>query len=337
MCRLKLSMLALSLAALAGCKAINAMDNTETMKNDLAAMKTTTGGMAGTTASMEANTLEMKRKMSVGEGLKNFNAPENNEHYVPPSDGLLAGAKLIAENMTSEELMVFTLARLKVIEKTMPDEMKLNRGLKGMYPADYLESFNRFKHVKLVGLQAIAAAIPQPMIEKIVREQIFGKGERRSQAYALLYLRAHFINEFYLNNTLFSSEEKIDTFGKLQLAYTYAKQLQFLAEQPFADKIYYRTPEGTFLKSLNAPTYFRGEEGCVSDEQMLSNPECNVTVNEPYRFNELNETLDKKIGKFWLKKILQRLEKEMPEEELKAYAREIQEIKEDCQRYVGQN
>src|SRR5262245_6873580 len=123
---IKCSMLALSLAALAGCKAINAMDNTETMKNDLAAMKTTTGGMAGTTEDMKNTTLELKRKASLGEGLKNFNAPENNEEFAPPSDGLLAGASLIAENMSSEELMKFTLARLKVVNNTKPKQSKAN-------------------------------------------------------------------------------------------------------------------------------------------------------------------------------------------------------------------
>ena len=132
---LKLSMIALTLSTLAGCKAIEAMDNTETMKTDLAAMKSTTGGMADTTTGMRSTTEELKRKASVGEGLKLIDSPENQKEFAPPSKGLLAGAKLIAENMTSEELVKFFQAGLKEIRKTAPNtELEGDRAALGGYP-----------------------------------------------------------------------------------------------------------------------------------------------------------------------------------------------------------
>ena len=87
--------LALSLSALVGCKAIDAMDNTDTMRADLAAMKQTTGGMAGTTEGMNSTTKELERKASIGAGLQLIQDPANTKEFTPPQANMLAGAKLM--------------------------------------------------------------------------------------------------------------------------------------------------------------------------------------------------------------------------------------------------
>ena len=206
--------LALSLSALVGCKAIDAMDNTDTMRADLAAMKQTTGGMAGTTEGMNSTTKELERKASIGAGLQLIQDPANTKEFTPPQANMLAGAKLIAENMNSDELIQFMYAKLKELNKTVPDESKYDRRLLGGYSPEYVAQFNRAKQVQSVILQAVAAQIPQAMVEKLIAEQIDGGGGRFSDtAYTILMLRAMFINSFYLDAGVFATE--MNTIGKL--------------------------------------------------------------------------------------------------------------------------
>jgi hypothetical protein len=263
----KLSLLALSLTALAGCKAIDAMDNTETMKTDLAAMKNVTGGMAVTTEEMKTTTEELKRKASIGEGLKLIDAIENQREFAPPSKGLLAGAKLVGENMTSEELVKFFQAGLKEIRKTVPNtELEGDRMALGGYPARYVSEFNRRKEVQIVTLQAIAAQIPQKMIEKIIQEQLLGGGGAQSdETKDMLMLRAMFINNFFLSESMFATGKKIDNVGKLRNAMEYARQLQFLADVGRDTELTFVVEEGVFLPPVLLSEKNANDPECLKD------------------------------------------------------------------------
>lgn len=366
----KLSVFALSLSAVVGCKAIEAMDNTGTMKQDLAAMKSTTGGMATTTESMERTTLELKRKASIGEGLKLIDAPENQREFAPPSKGLLAGAKLVAENMSSEELVKFFQAGLKGIRNTAANEqLEGNPRLLGGYPSRYILEFNRRKEVEIVTMQAIAAMIPQPMIDKIVQEQLQGGGGAESdEAKDLLMLRGMFINNFFFSESIFATGKKIDNMGKLRNAMKYARQLQFLVElahglgQRDRDQVMkeinaIENPEereaklleelkkepikflngDKFLQPVFAAKKLMGEEGCVTSEEQKTNPDCQSSLGQAPNYNDMFAL---NVAKFWFNKIAKRIDKDMPEDMRggsSPYAREIAEIKEECLRYAGQN
>ncbi len=339
---LPLFALALSVTALVSCKAVDAMDNTETMKSDLAAMKSTTGGMAGTTESMEATTRELKRKASIGEGLKLLDAPENNREYTPPQAGLLAGAKLVAENMNTDELIKFMYAKLKELNKTVPNEELYDRSLLGGYLPAYVAEFNRRKQVQLVALQAIAAQIPQDTIELLIKEQILGGGGRFSDTtYSVLMLRAMFINSFYLDAGVFSV--KLDNLGKLRDAFRYTSELQFITQLPFADKIKLEVNSSALLPpvipAVILPIDENYQESCVN---VQGNPDCRPTLGE---VPDLSAALNLRGAQTWWKKIVRKigtLEKpaEMPVEFLQGdspYAREIEEIRQTALRYAEQN
>lgn len=349
----KLSLLALSLTALAGCKAIEAMDNTETMKTDLAAMKATTGGMADTTNGMKATTEELKRKASVGEGLKLIDAPENQKEFAPPSKGLLAGAKLIAENMTTEELVKFFQAGLKEIRKTGPNEVEM--AADGTYPARYVAEFNRHKDVQVVTLQAIAAQIPQAVIEKIVQEQLQGGGGAQSdETRDLLMLRAMFINNFFLSESVFATGKKLDNVGKLKNAMNYARQLKFVAElakslgqkdvdlvkKEVADEVA-RACDGN--KEDGTPKCSDQEKVAMADsltKEAVNKEPITLIVRDIYMpvgstAKEYNDMLDVKVATPWFDKIAKRIDRDMPESlrgGASPYAYEIAAIKEECRR-----
>jgi len=338
---IQMSVLALSFTAFAGCKAINAMDNTETMKTDLAAMKSTTGGMANTTDDMNATTKELKRKASIGEGLKLIDSPENQREFAPPSKGLLAGAKLVGENMSSEELVKFFQAGLKEINNTKPDEMRKDD--KGTYTrwslggGHYANEFNLRKQVQVVTLKAIAAQIPDAMIQTIVREQFQnGGGAQSDEAEALLMMRASFINDFFLGESVFATGKKLDNMGKLRNAFKYANQLEFLANLPNIERIKFVTTEDAFLPAILRRQINDGEEGCKGYEENSKNPQCKESVGDAPAFNE---QLRASIAKPWFKKIARKIDSEMPEDMrggASPFAREIAEIKAECLRHVDQ-
>jgi|GEM_PF-4844403 len=330
---IQLSVFALSLSAIVGCKAIDAMDNTTDMKKDLAGMKQVTGGMAVTTNDMSDTTKELKRKASIGEGLKLIDAPENQREFAPPSKGLLAGAKLVAENMSSEELVKFFQAGLKEIRKTAPDELQKNS--KGEFKSSYNNEFNLRKQVQVVTLKAIAAQVPDEMIQKIISEQFQGGGGAQSdEAEAMLMMRASFISDFFLSESVFNTGKKLDNMGKLRNAFKYAKQLQFLAELPNIASIKFVTEDGTFLPAYVRRQVNEGEEGCKTAEENTINPACNPSLVDAPAFNE---QLESTIAKQWFKKIAKKIDSEMPEDMRggsSPYAREIAEIKAECLRYV---
>ncbi len=324
------SLIALSLSVLAGCKAIDAMDNTETMKTDLAAMKNVTGGMATTTEEMKNTTNELKRKASLGEGLKLIEAPENQKEFAPPSKGLLAGAKLVAENMNSEELVKFFQAGLKEIRKTAPNaELEGDRTVLGGFPARYVAEFNRKKEVQVVTLQAIAALVPQKMIEQIIQEQLQGPGGAQSdETKDMLMLRAMFINNFFLSESMFATGKKLDNLGKLRNAMDYTRQLKFLAEVSKDHEITF-VVEDAFLPPVMP------SEKLPTDPECVANPAdaaCHPSLGQARVFAE---KLDAEIAKPWFRKIAKRIDKEIPDNlrgGSSPYAREIAEIKEECLR-----
>jgi len=153
-----LPLLALSLVTISGCKAIEAMDNTETMKTDLAAMKQTTGGLAGTTNALDGNMLELKRLATIADGKAELVKDENTRSYAPPSINLVVGAKEIAENMHSDELIQFLDGKLKEVREMTPKDSEYKTNLLGNYSPAYVGAFNLSQQVRIIALQAGAAS-----------------------------------------------------------------------------------------------------------------------------------------------------------------------------------
>jgi hypothetical protein len=320
------------------------MDNTTTMNSNLGDMKNTTQGMALTTNSMDNNMTDLKRKATLGEGLKMFNDPVNTQEYAPPAAGLLAGAKLIAENMTPDELVDFFVVRLKEINATQPDSIDQKPGLISNYTPRFIYNFNKAKQVKVIGLQAIAAQIPlreaavkgTASIEGLIRDQLQGGGGARSdEVLALLQLRALFTQNFFLDGNIFAAGKKLNNVGKLRKAYGYAKDLQFIAELPFVDKIAFVTDSTAFIATVYPPAIKQGDEGCKTDKEMDENADCKPSRTSPSFDSSFKKTI---APQDWFSKIASRIDSQMPENFTASnspYAAEIATIKEDCQLNSG--
>lgn len=278
-------------AVLPACKALDAADATINMQDQM-------GNMLKTTKEMQEETSKLTSAIHLQKmdaALKTIYSPENTQAIVPPSSGLLAGAKVFAEEGTAIELVEYTYVTLKEIDKT-----ELKDSLKAI-PAE-VEKFNHGKKIKFVALEAIAAQTSTSVVKNIIQEQILGGGGRYEDvAYSFLMLRALFLYDFYLQSGVLGGP--LNNMGKLEKAYEYLSQLEFIASQPFADKIAVKTtgilaPEDNFDLSFNT----------------VINPE---------------------MKGMW-RKVIRSIERDMPNRLTSAespYARRIAEIREQAQRY----
>ncbi|MGZ3740292.1 MAG: hypothetical protein ACXVB9_13020, partial [Bdellovibrionota bacterium] len=322
------------LTALVGCKAIDAMDNTDTMKSDLAAMKQTTGGMAGTTNALDSNMVEAVRLAKVQAGMDALVKPENNLEYLPPQANMVVGAKLVAENMKSDELMQYLDGRYKELMNNGPDDSKSDGRLVGGYPASYVAKYNRKQQVQTAILQAIAGQIPQPMLQQLIQEQIYGGGGQYSDTlYAVLMLRVMFTNSFFLANGVMKPTIPMDTIGKVRDANTYINNIQFVASLPFQDKIKFSLDSGHFLQPVEAPDLAANDPKCTVAQK---DPGCLPTLDSaPSVVAAMNgDALLKGDGGWW-----QKFANRIDEDALQPlrggsspYAHEIAEIKESALR-----
>lgn len=340
-----LPLLALSLTfALAGCKAIDAMDNTETMKTDLAAMKETTGGMSNTTNQLDGNMLELKRLATIADGKAELVKTENTRAYAPPSINLVVGAKEIAENMNSDELIQFLDGKLKELRETTPKDSAYDASLLGNYSPDYVLEFNRDQQVRIVALQAIAGQIPQGMVEQLINEQVNGGGGRYIDTmYTTLMLRAMFIDSFFLDKGVFNTATSWSTVGEVRDASEKTSNLDFVASLPFADKISFVMPGTGFLPVVNPPDLHLvpGNSGKAKANNINYRHKC-VIAHDPAAacFATLgdapsyNVQLDSGMAKHWWKKIAQNIGK-LPDS-IKGgdspYARELAQLLDDAKR-----
>ena len=327
----KLSLLALSLTALAGCKAIDAMDNTETMKTDLAAMKNVTGGMATTTDDMKNTTTELKRVETIKTGIEWMSKPENRQSASVPATNLLIGAKRVAENMTAAELAEFLSRKLKELRKKTPTPIFMDAGFAGGRRAKlkYMYEFNLDKQVDVVVLRSVSGLIPQAVMERIIADQAHGGGGLfKRELYEILMLRAMFINEYKLGEDIFGN--KLDTLELVRDAFKFAKQLQFVVDLPDADRVAFKLDADQFLPSVLPAA----NQECTDDQLNTTPSECQPTLGDAPSYNE---KLDRNVAKPWFEKIAKRIDKDLSEE-LRGgtYARELAEIKAECLRYVDQ-
>jgi hypothetical protein len=293
------TLLLLVTAALAGCKATDAMDSAIDMQKQMSGLTSSTQDMEGQTKKLNDDGIRLQK---VGEGMKLMYDPEARKEFIPPPPEMLAGAKLVAENTTSTELIEFIYATIKYIDKVAPDDSKRDPATHN-FPLAYATEYNHeIKHVNVGMLKAIAAQVPQAMVEQVIAEQIEGGGGRyEDAALAMLMLRAQFLQDFYISEGVFEGD--VDNIGKLETAFQYVSNLEFIVDLPFASKIQFQS------------------QGMLAPE------------------TDYNYQLDPNATKLFWKKIVKAVDN-LPDN-LKAdnspYARRISEIRATAQSYFDQH
>lgn len=215
---------------LAGCgKAGDAIDATIDMQKQMSSMVDTTKNMEEQTKKL--NDAIHLQKMDAA--LKTIYDEKNTKTVVPPSSGLMAGAKVFAEEGTAQELIEYTYVTLKEVDKAAIEDSKQTDPVA-------VAAFNHEKMIKILALEAIAAQTPESVVLQIVQEQISGGGGRyEDYAYNFLMLRAMFLLDFYLDSGVLS--DTVNNMGKLESAYTYLQSYELIAHFAFADRVGLKT------------------------------------------------------------------------------------------------
>jgi hypothetical protein len=302
---------------LAGCKATDAMDNTQVMKDDLAQMKNTTSGMSQTTDKMKDSTNELTRLAKVADGKSDLDMSKHNyDFFLPPPAEILAGAKLVSENMTEAELIDYLFIRIKEMNEQVPDQNAQSDSVLGGYTKSYVNRFNNQQMVRGLILQAIAGQIPQSMVEQLISDQIYGSGGARSDVVLqTLKLRAKFLDEFLLNKDAF--RKPLTTIEDVRVAYNRISYLKFILNLPFAADIDFKVADTSFLPKWTPAKLKKGD----ADYDAKCNPQappaqpgqpaqpapqpsadCFPTVTPYYGFSDYAKPLDKGADQqYWQK------------------------------------
>ncbi len=227
-----IALIVISVSVLTGCKATQALDATIGMQGQMSSM-------IGTTKEMQTETSKLTegiRLQKVGEGLKMLNDPINGRNFFPPSPALLAGSKLFGENANSLELVEFFYATMKEIESAeIPEWFTPGSAEQMAFERDFI----RHNAVRVSALQAIAAHIPQNVVEQIIREQLFGgRGRFEDTAYQMLMFRAQFLKSYFLQEGVLATAP--DNVGELDKAHEYLNRLFFVIDLPDASKVAYK-------------------------------------------------------------------------------------------------
>ncbi len=206
--------------------------------------------------SMPEKTGEMSKKMDqtndsvrmqkMAIALDQLEKPENQARISPVPTGLLAWAKVFAEAAKPSELAEFFYVSIKGLEEVNPATGLDKDGM----PIDYTDAdkarVRLQKMASLSGLMAIAAFAQQEKIDEIIATEIKGNGRFQEASLAMLALRASFLRDTLLAQSLnvrTDSAKVLTNSGMMNEALKYLYQLDQISRLPFHDDIYVKIEE----------------------------------------------------------------------------------------------
>jgi hypothetical protein len=237
--------------ALTACDLLDAPSNLTKMKATTEEMKDTTKEMKDNMENMKSTTQEMSDKMGTTNAaihkqtlvaaLDQMDKAENQAFTYPIPTGIMAAAKVFAEEIHPDELIEFMYIRLRELEEVDPVS-----GLdKDGYPIDPTpEQANQIrlqKKARLASLQAVAAFAQDEKVDAIIQNDIKGHGRYEETGYNFLALRASFLRDIMLRVSLKLdkefTDENLTNSGMMNEAIKYLVKLDKISKLSFADKI----------------------------------------------------------------------------------------------------
>lgn len=222
--------LVLTLSACGMIRMPDKMDQSNSNMNDMKSkMDVTNVKMDSTNQSIHKQTLLL--------ALNDMLKPENSTYLYPAPTGMMPGGETFAQEATAEELAKLGFLFLKEIDEVSPDDSE--KLADGTWPPVLVAKIDHDKVVKFVGLQVIMGFAPQKTVEELVQTQIVAGGRYRKATLALLMLRASFINDLLLQQSLL--DYKLTEPGMIVEASNRAESLDYLARLSFKDEIKVKT------------------------------------------------------------------------------------------------
>ncbi|MGZ3771316.1 MAG: hypothetical protein ACXVCP_18320 [Bdellovibrio sp.] len=241
----KILMLSLTVLALCGCDAMDALKATKSMDGKMDSMNHKMDQMGEMNSKMSKmndgmqKTVDGIHSQELLIPLENMIKAETIEYLYPVPTSLMPYAKKFAESASNQELVELTYLWLKHINEITPVQDIDKDGKPVDLTLEQTNAFRKQRIGKALALAAIAGFVPQETVEQMVKEHIVGGTRHRKTALQFLALRAFFIKDILLEKSLL--EELMDEVGKLEDSIKYMNQLEYLISLPFANLISVRT------------------------------------------------------------------------------------------------
>jgi hypothetical protein len=251
-----------SIAFLSGCGVMNATESVP------AKMDTMNGEVKKTNSAVHKQTLAV----ALAEMMKE----ENTRTLNPFPIGMLPAGSIFATTATPREIIDLSYSFLKDIDASSPDE---NDKVNGEWTPETVKSVDHDKMAKLWAIMVIMGLAPQSTVQSIVNTEINGGGLREETAYKALMLRYAFTKDILLEQSLFATG--LINPGKMNEAVKYAKNLSFISDLPYADKI-----------SIKTIGMLKDEDNVVFDLTMYDTNEVWTKIDDAFD-NQLSERYKK--------------------------------------------
>lgn len=199
-------------------------------------------------------TNESVRLQKIGIAKENLEKPENAVILQPIPFGLMAWAKVFAENATTEEISAQTYLYLKEINSAVHGTANNPNGIPEKYTAEEAAAINQREMHRYTISQSIAGLMPDAVTAQLIKDQIDVDGRYKNTALSILMMRFSFIRDVLLKSSLLS-DDTTDV-GSVEKAVEYVSSMDTIARLPYVSSIkvsaQYLPPIGVYEESLDA-------------------------------------------------------------------------------------
>lgn len=178
-------------------------------------------------------TLEATRLLKLSGAINDMLSEQSSNELVPIPTGVLAGAKVFAENARSRELIEFTAKGLARIDSVQPLPKFDDKGNEVAPTIDEQNKEFRNKFQYLQALRAIAGYLPQGKVVQLIDDEL--RGAYRKTLMKVLMMRAEFISTTRVNMSWLS--QGVTLAAEAREASELMDTVDYVLSLPFATEI----------------------------------------------------------------------------------------------------
>lgn len=186
---------------------------------------------------MTARMNELERLTKLATAKQNLEDEKNAWALEPIPFGLMPYAKIFAESANLDELTAQFYLYENEVNEGMPQPSVDASGVPLAFTPDQVAKINQHKMARLTAMQAIAAFLPDTMIDELILHEVQGEGQYRETVLALFMMRVKFDRTVIMDNKLLAQE--MTSLGVLVEANKYLNDIEKMINLPFASELKY--------------------------------------------------------------------------------------------------
>lgn len=191
------------------------------------------------TAGLSDKMTEVERLTKLKAGKDDLENSDNYYDLSPIPEKLMAGGKLFGENATNAEIVDYVYLKLNALREVMPTKGLDEKGEPLPYTKEEIATIRVHKMGVLYALMTISTYMQDSKVTEMVNTYIYGNHNRRSTALAILALRAFFIREIYVKESLkidSGKPEVLETSGAMSAGIEWMNKVDAVSSLDFSAK-----------------------------------------------------------------------------------------------------